>query len=72
MTGNTNQETLYNALMKLNDEFQKTMQWASDTSPETITLVLCNLNGFCGFLSQQMPLSMVDIGDESHATVDEL
>ena len=51
MTGNTKQEALYSALMKLNDKFCADMKWSPDATEMEKTLVKCNLNGFCGFIS---------------------
>ena len=55
MTGDTKQEILYNALMKLNDRFCAEMKWSPEATDMEKTLVKCNLNGFCGFLSRTMP-----------------
>lgn len=56
----TKQEILFNALMKLNDKFCETMNWSPDSTDDEKTLVKCNLNGFCGFLSRALPTYAAD------------
>lgn len=55
MTGEAKQEVLYNALMKLNDQFVEGMKWSPEATDMEKTLVKCNLSGFCGFLSKALP-----------------
>jgi hypothetical protein len=55
MTGETKQEILYSALMKLNDKFCDGMKWSPEATDHEKTLVKCNINGFCGFLSKALP-----------------
>lgn len=54
MTNQTKQEVLLSALMKLSDQFQSTMKWSDKATEEDKSLVIGNLNGFCGFLSQSV------------------
>lgn len=55
MTEQTKQEVLLSALMKLNEQFQvHMMQWSEQATEHEKSLVIGNLNGFCGFLSRSV------------------
>jgi len=54
MTNLTGQDVLLNALTKLSDQFQASMTWTNQATEHEKSLVIGNLNGFCGFLSRSV------------------